>query len=57
MQVSATLNPLTYVVNAERALFSGSFTDPAIPLAVLAAVLTCAVGLWVGVRQVHRSTT
>lgn len=57
MQVVGAFNPLTYIVNAERALFSGSFTDPAIGWAVLAAVLTCAAGLWVGVRQVHRSTS
>src|SRR6478609_11109215 len=57
MQVIGAFNPLTYIVNAERALFSGSFSDPAIPLAVLAAVVTCAAGLWVGVRQVHRSTS
>ena len=57
MQVIGAFNPLTYIVNAERALFSGSFTDPAIGWAVLAAVLTCAAGLWVGVRQVHRSTS
>jgi ABC-2 type transport system permease protein len=57
MQVLGAFNPLTYIVNAERALFSGSFADPAIGWAVLAAVLTCAAGLWVGVRQVHRSTS
>ena len=44
-------------MDAERALFSGSFDDPAIGWALLAAVLTCAAGLWVGVRQVERSTS
>ena len=29
------------------------FDDPAIGWAILAAVLTCVAGLWVGVRQVH----
>lgn len=57
MQILAAFNPLTYIVNAERALFAGSFTDPAIGLAVLAAVLTCAVGLLVGIKQVARSTS
>jgi ABC-2 type transport system permease protein len=56
MQLVARFNPLTYIVDAERALFSGTFADPSIPLAVLAALITCAVGLWVGVRQVARST-
>ena len=57
MQVVGAFNPLTYIVDAERALFSGSSTDPAIGWAVLAAVLTCVVGLWVGVRQVAKSTS
>jgi len=57
MQVIGRFNPLTYVVDAERALFSGSFADPAVPLAALAAVLTCAAGLLVGIRQVARSTS
>ena len=57
MQVASTFNPLTYLVDAERALFAGAFTDPSIPMAVLAALLTCAVGLWVGIIQVRRSTS
>jgi ABC-2 type transport system permease protein len=57
IQVLGRFNPLTYIVDAERALFSGTFNDPAIGWAVLAAVLTCAAGMWVGVKQVGRSTT
>ncbi len=57
IQVVGRFNPLTYIVDAERALFSGSWTDPAIGWAILAAVLTCVVGLWVGVRQVAKSTS
>jgi ABC-2 type transport system permease protein len=57
IQLVGRFNPLTYIVDAERALFSGSWTDPAIGWAVLAAVLTCVVGLWVGVRQVAKSTS
>lgn len=57
IQVLGRFNPLTYIVDAERALFAGTWSDSAIPLAVLAAVLTCAVGLWVGVRQVAKSTS
>jgi ABC-2 type transport system permease protein len=55
--VLGRFNPLTYIVDAERALFAGTWNDPAIGWAVLAAVLTCAAGLWVGVKQVGRSTT
>ncbi len=57
IQVLGRFNPLTYIVDAERALFSGTFNDPAIGWAVLVAVITCAAGLWVGVKQVARSTT
>ena len=57
MQVLARFNPLTYIVDAERALFFGSFGGTDILAGVVAAVLTCAAGLAVGVRQVHRSTT
>ena len=56
IQILGRCNPLTWIVDAERALFAGSWTDPAIGWAFLAAVLTCAAGLWVGVRQVQRST-
>ena len=56
IQILGRFNPLTWVVDAERALFAGSWTDPAIGWAVLAAVLTCVAGLAVGVRQVQRST-
>jgi ABC-2 type transport system permease protein len=57
MQVVAKFNPLTYIVDAERALFFGSMTDPSIGWGALAAVLTCAVGLLVGVQQIRKSTT
>jgi ABC-2 type transport system permease protein len=57
MQVLARFNPLTYIVDAERALFFGSFAGSDILAGAAAAVLTCAAGLAVGVRQVHRSTT
>ena len=57
MQVIAKFNPLTYIVDAERALFFGSFTYPSIAWGAVAAVLTCAIGLWVGVQQIRKSTT
>jgi ABC-2 type transport system permease protein len=57
IQVLGRFNPLTYIVDAERALFAGTFNDPAIGWALLVAILTCGAGLWVGVKQVARSTT
>src|SRR5215211_6059473 len=57
IQVLGLFNPLTYIVDAERALFAGTFNDPASGRALLVAILTCAACLWVGVKQVARSTT
>lgn len=55
MAVAAKFNPLTYIVDAERALLAGSFGDPAVLWGWVAAVLTCGVGLWVGIRKVRRT--
>lgn len=56
MQVVARLNPLTYVVDAQRALFAGDLAGAAAFQGVVAAVLTALVGLWVGVRSMRRAT-
>lgn len=54
MQVVSRLNPLTYIVDAERQLFAGSIgTD--VLWGLVAAVVTAVVGLWVGVRSVTRT--
>ena len=39
MQTAATVNPLTYVVNAERAAFTGALGDPSILYGAIAAAL------------------
>lgn len=51
MQVAARFNPLTYIVEAERALLAGSFTDPAVLWGAMAAVITAVVGVVVGIRK------
>jgi ABC-2 type transport system permease protein len=56
MQTVAQLNPLTYIVEAERALFAGTFTDPAILWGACAAAVTCAVGLGVGITAIRRAS-
>ncbi|GAA1977966.1 ABC transporter permease [Isoptericola halotolerans] len=56
MQVAARFNPLTYIVDAERALFAGDVTDPVVLWGLVAAVVTCAGGLLVGVRTTRRHT-
>jgi ABC-2 type transport system permease protein len=55
MKVASLFNPLTYLVNAERELFSGAVgVDTFYGLA--AAALTAAIGLVVGVRAIRRNT-
>jgi len=55
MLTAARFNPLTYMVDAERVLFGGTFADPAVLWGLVAAVATCAVGLVVGIRATRRS--
>jgi ABC-2 type transport system permease protein len=55
MQTVAKANPLTYIVDALRALFTGVMWDADIAWGIVAAIATCAVGLWVGVRMVKRT--
>ncbi|MGW9348594.1 ABC-2 type transport system permease protein [Nocardiopsis flavescens] len=51
----AAFNPLTYVVEAERALFAGEVLTARVGWGALAALLVAALGLYVGVRSVRRS--
>ena len=55
MQVLSAFNPLTYMVEAERALFNGAFASAAVWQGALAAAATAAVGLWVGIRAMRHS--
>ncbi len=55
MQALSKANPLTYIVDAERVLFSGTFDDSAVIYGAIAAIVTAAVGLWVGVRTVTKT--
>jgi ABC-2 type transport system permease protein len=54
MQAIAKANPLTYVVDASRSLFAGSF-DATAGWGWLAAAVTAAVGLTVGIRAMLAS--
>jgi ABC-2 type transport system permease protein len=51
MQHLSRINPLTYVVEAERASFAGDFSHPSLPIGALAAAV---VGLAVGARTMRR---
>ena len=55
MQTAAKFNPLTYMVDAERVLFGGTFADSAVRWGVVAAAATCAVGLVVGIRATRKA--
>ena len=49
------LNPLSYLVTAERALFAGDLTDPSIPIAAVVVLGVAIVGLGLGTRMMRRS--
>ncbi|MGH1561288.1 ABC transporter permease [Mumia sp. DW29H23] len=55
LEVLSKANPLTYVVDAERALIDGTWDGDAVAGAV-AAALTCVVGLLVGARAMRASS-
>jgi ABC-2 type transport system permease protein len=55
MRTAALFNPLTYIVDAERALLAGSFADTDVLWGFVAAAVTCVVGLWVGIRRTRKT--
>jgi ABC-2 type transport system permease protein len=55
MRVAALFNPLTYLVNAERALFAGQVGSAEALWGWVAALITVALGLTVGIRSMRRS--
>ncbi|RAX47145.1 ABC transporter permease [Arthrobacter sp. AQ5-06] len=54
MKTASLFNPLTYLVNAERELFAGSVGTDTL-LGLLAASVTTAVGLVIGIRTINRN--
>lgn len=56
MQVAARVNPLSYVVDAERALLAGELASATVLWGWVAALATAALGLAVGIRTIVRST-
>ncbi|GGU72517.1 ABC transporter permease [Lentzea flava] len=55
LQFLSKLNPLSYLVNAERELFNGEVFTANVGLGLLAAVGVAALGLWVGTRQMRHA--
>ena len=56
LQVAADLNPLKYVVEAERALFAGSFPADAVSYGFIGSAVIAVLGLFVGLRAMKRSS-
>ena len=56
LEVVSMLNPMTYVVDAVRALFAGTFPVDVVAQGVVGAGVVAALGLWVGVRAMRRSS-
>ncbi|MFJ4999943.1 ABC transporter permease [Microbacterium sp. NPDC088619] len=56
MRAVASVNPVNWVVQAERALFGGDLGDPTVLWGWVSALAVAAVGLVVGVRAIRRSS-
>jgi ABC-2 type transport system permease protein len=56
MRAISVVNPVNWVVQAERALLSGDMMDPAVGWGWIAALALAAVGLAVGVRAMRKSS-
>jgi ABC-2 type transport system permease protein len=55
MRTLSRLNPLTYIVEAERALFAGDFSHPSILIGLVASLVIAALGLTLGIRAMRRA--
>ena len=55
LRTLSRFNPLTYVVDAERALFNGELISATVAGGALAAVAVAALGLFVGTRAMRRA--
>jgi ABC-2 type transport system permease protein len=55
LQTMSKFNPLTYVVDAERALFNGTIASGTVLAGLIAAVAVGVLGLLVGMRAMRRA--
>jgi ABC-2 type transport system permease protein len=55
MRTASQVNPLTHLVNAERALFAGDLANSSVLLGWTAALALAAIGLAVGIRAMAHS--
>ncbi len=56
LQTAADLNPLRYIVEAERVLFAGEWPMDTIAAGCAGSLVVGALGLWVGVRAMNRAS-
>lgn len=56
MRIAARLNPMYYVVTAERALFAGAFPPREVALGAAAALLSAVLGLVLGASVMRRAS-
>jgi len=56
MKAVSTVNPINWVVQAERALFAGDLGALTVLWGWIAALALAALGLWVGIRSMRRSS-
>ena len=56
MRAAASVNPLHYLVDAERALFAGDVVSSELLAGLVAAVATAVLGVWVGTRAMARAS-
>ena len=56
MRAVSTVNPVHWVVQAERALIAGDFANSAVLWGWVAVLILAAFGLAVGIRGMRRST-
>jgi ABC-2 type transport system permease protein len=50
------VNPLHYLVDAERSLFAGDVASATVVGGLVAAVATAVLGVWVGTRAMARAS-
>jgi len=55
MRAAASVNPLHYLVDAERTLFAGDVASGTVLAGLAAAALTAVAGVWVGTRAMRRA--
>jgi ABC-2 type transport system permease protein len=55
LRAASRLNPLTYLVEAERALFNGDLTHPSVLIGAVVAVAVAVIGLSLGIRMMRRA--